>query len=271
MGLKTESIGYGAGSHSGYFCYPERAALPLPAVVVVQEVWGVDSHIEDVTRRFALAGYAALAPDLYAQRGTRAPALGTERLAELQTLANAGPTLWRDPVARDAELARRPEAERKRIAETFAEVSARLSNLASYVPSLVAATHWLRQECSVTRGQRIGSVGFCMGGGLSALLAAHDPELCAAVIFYGGAPPAEIIPQIGCPLLGFYGALDDRVTGQVPALEEAMKQSGKRFEKAVYAGAPHAFFNDARPTYDVRASRDAFARTLAFFRAELGA
>ena len=69
MALKTEWVRY--GSRSGYFAMPERAATPLPAVVVIQEIWGVEEHIEDVTRRIAAAGYAALAPDIFSENGER--------------------------------------------------------------------------------------------------------------------------------------------------------------------------------------------------------
>jgi carboxymethylenebutenolidase len=69
---------------------------------------------------------------------------------------------------------------------------------------------------------------------------------------------------------GFYGGKDGRITGGLPALVEAMRAAGKDFEARVYPEAGHAFFNDGRPTYDVAAARDAFARTLAFFRDQLG-
>jgi carboxymethylenebutenolidase len=101
---------------------------------------------------------------------------------------------------------------------------------------------------------------------VSALLACRDPELGAAVVFYGNLPALEEIPKIGCPVLMFYGRADQWIAGQVPAFAEAMDAAGKRFERVVYDGVGHAFFNDGRPTYQVAAARDAFARTLAFFR-----
>ena len=64
MSVKGEWVSY--GSERGYLAFPPRAALPLPSVVVIQEIFGVVEHIEDVTRRIAAAGYVALAPDLYA-------------------------------------------------------------------------------------------------------------------------------------------------------------------------------------------------------------
>jgi carboxymethylenebutenolidase len=105
-----------------------------------------------------------------------------------------------------------------------------------------------------------------MGGGLSALLACEEPELAGAAIFYGSAPPLESIPGIACPVVGFYGALDQRINAGLPAFTEAMKNAGKAFESHLYEGAGHSFFNDCRPSYEVHAARDSFARLLEFLR-----
>jgi len=279
MSIATDWLNYGPNrEHGAFAAWPERAAIPLPAVVVIQEIWGLDTHIEDVTRRFAQSGYVAFAPDLYAKAGARPAPLTRERVAELQAFLNQlPPASWTavlmDPKARDAEFAKRPSGERTRLGETMATLFGALASggmkLDEYVPSLVAATAFLRQDFPRTRGQKVGAVGFCMGGGLAALLACHDPELAAAAIFYGSAPPAPLIPSIRCPVAGFYGALDRRITDGVPAFAEAMQEAGKTFESHVYDGAQHAFFNDTRPSYEVRAARDAFARVLELLRRTL--
>jgi carboxymethylenebutenolidase len=90
------------------------------------------------------------------------------------------------------------------------------------------------------------------------------------VIFYGRSPGPELAPRIACPVLGFYGGDDPMFNASVPPFAEAMATAGKRFEQHTFPGVKHAFFNDNRPTYDVRAARAAFSRTLAFFAAELG-
>jgi len=279
MSLVTEYVNYGPSrEHGAYAAWPARAATPLPAVVVIQEIWGLDAHIEDATRRFALAGYVALAPDLYASTGARPAPLARERVAELQGVLNQLPpasagAMMMDPKAREVELAKRSVDEAARLRETMATLFAGLSsggrNLDAYVPKLVAATAFLRGEFPPSRGRKVGAVGFCMGGSLAGLLACHDPELAAAAIFYGGGPAASLIPNIRCPVAGFYGALDRRVTDGVPAFAEAMRAAGKRFECHVYEGAQHAFFNDTRPSYEVRAARDAYARVLELLRREL--
>lgn len=270
MALETKWIRFGdGGRRAGYYAVEQRAAAPLPAVLVLQEAWGVDAHIEDVTRRFAEAGYAALAPDLFAPDGERPPALARERLVELQGFMNAGPKVWSDPAFREAELAKRPEDERARINESLSVMMGNVMNQDTHLPVLLDAARFLRAENPATKGQKLGSVGFCMGGGLSALLACNDPELAAAVIFYGRSPSAELVPRVACPILGFYGGEDPNINAGVPPFADAMAKAGKRFEQHTFPGVYHAFFNDNRPTYNVAAARAAFSRTLAFFAAEL--
>jgi carboxymethylenebutenolidase len=109
-----------------------------------------------------------------------------------------------------------------------------------------------------------------MGGGLSALLACEEPELAGAAVYYGTTPPPEKIASIACPVIGFYGAADQRVNAGIPAFVEGMGRRGAAFTHHVYEGAGHAFFNDDSAAYNVKASRDSFARLLAFFSQTLG-
>lgn len=279
MSLKTEWIRYGGNQEfSAFAAWPERVASPLPAVVVIQEAWGVDAHIEDVTRRFAQAGYVAFAPDLYAKKGIRPAPLARERVAEMLAFLNQlSPESWRavlmDPKAREAELQKRPAEERGRIAETMTTIFAGMSSggikLDEYVPALTTAADFLRTDFTPSRGQKVATVGFCMGGSLAGLLACHDSALASAAIFYGSAPADNLVSNIRCPIAGFYGSLDKRITDNVPAFVEAMKKAGKSFEPHVYEGAQHAFFNDTRPSYNVQASRDAFVNVLDLFRKTL--
>lgn len=279
MAMTTEWVRYGVNQeYLAFAAWPERARMPLPAVVVLQEIWGVDAHLEDVTRRFAQAGYFALAPDLYARDGARPTAIGSSRVAEVQSFLNSLPpgswmSVLMDARARETELSRLSAQEGARVAETMGALFSGLGSgglrLDAYVPALVATSAYLRNGNPRTPGQKVGAVGFCMGGGLAALLACHDPELAAAAIFYGSAPSDTLLARIRCPVMGFYGGLDKRVTDSVPELAETMRRLGKSFESHVYEGAQHAFFNDTRPSYDVRATRDAFARVLELFRGAL--
>jgi carboxymethylenebutenolidase len=271
MAIKGEWIRYGEGS--GYFARPERAGAALPGVLVIQEIGGVNDHIVDVTRRIAAAGYAALAPDLFAVNGIRPENLSAERVKEAFGFAATLPlgTMY-DPTTRQAALAKLGEVERARISETFGQVFSFIGpgRVETLVPPLVRAYRHLSGERPETRGQKIACVGFCMGGGLSALLACEEPELSAAAVYYGNAPTPERIARIACPVIAFYGEKDQRVNVGIPGFEQAMRAAGKSFEHYIYPGAGHAFFNDDAPSYDVRASRDSFARLLSFFRKNLG-
>jgi carboxymethylenebutenolidase len=271
MSLKTEWVRFGASrEHTGFLAWAERAKAPVPGVIVLQEAWGVDGHIEDVARRFASAGYVALAPDLYSEKGERPAYFTRPRMQALKEFINTlPPAAWGDAKAREEALAKLPEPRRGEVGESFGKLFTAITSIDGYVPELVDAATFLRDEYPLTKGAKVGSVGYCMGGGLSVRLACADPKLAAAVIYYGNAPPDERVATINCPVLGLYGGLDERVNAGIPAFEAAMKKHGKRFEHHVYEGAQHAFSNDERPSYDVRATRDAFARTLDLFRREL--
>ena len=115
--------------------------------------------------------------------------------------------------------------------------------------------------------KRIGSIGFCMGGGLSILLACKNSELAAAVVFYGRNPtPIEQVKNILCPLLGNYAGNDMAITEtDINLLKQTLTKYGKTFDIKVYAGMPHAFFNNTRESYRPDAAKDAWERTLQFY------
>ena len=255
------------GAIPAFTAAPTNAREKLPAVIVIQEVWGVDDHIQDMTRRFATAGYLAAAPDLYARGGARPPALAPDRIERVKRFLDTTPGAWADPAAREAALEALPEAERAPMRDTLNAVLDPNRPIDRWVSDLVTAAAALRADPRCT--DRVGSVGYCMGGLLSARLAGADPSLAAAVIYYGTSPSAEQMRDARAPLLGFYGEADTRVTGTVAPFEQAMRKMGKSFEAHIYPGAPHAFFNDGRPSYRVDAARDAWARTLGFFDEQL--
>jgi carboxymethylenebutenolidase len=266
MAIKGEWIRYGNGT--GYFARPEKTTGLLPGVLVIQEVGGVNRQIEDVTRRIAAAGYAALAPDLFAIDGLRPPALSAERVAEaFGYSATLPPGTMFDPSTREAALAKLPEPERLRIGETFGQVFSFVGpgRVDALMPLLRSAFRHLRAERPETKGQKVACVGFCMGGGLSALLACEEDELSGAAVFYGNTPAPEKIAHISCPVIAFYGAKDQRVNAGIPAFQEAMRAAGKSYEHHVYEGAGHAFFNDDGASYNEVAVRDSYARLLTFF------
>lgn len=112
---------------------------------------------------------------------------------------------------------------------------------------------------------KAGMVGFCYGGGVTWRVATKTPELRAAVPFYGPPPKIEEVPGIKAAVLAIYGELDQRINQSIPAIEAAMKQNNKVFQKQIYSGANHAFHNDTGRNYNAAAARDAWAKTLAWF------
>jgi carboxymethylenebutenolidase len=251
-----------------YASRPARAASALPGIVVLQEAWGVERHLRDVCDRLATAGYQVVAPSLYA-RSAPPELLADERADEVKAFLDRSPrSVWFDPAARRQALDALGPSERERLSAALAVFLRQDRPWSEYVACGRCAAAWLLAGPS--KGKKIGSIGFCMGGAVSAQLAANEPALSAAVIFYGMSPPAQAAASIACPVLGIYGEKDGRVNAGVPAFAEAMKNAGKRFDSETYAGADHAFFNDTRSSYDADAARLAWARTLGFFAAALG-
>jgi carboxymethylenebutenolidase len=91
------------------------------------------------------------------------------------------------------------------------------------------------------------------------------PELLAAVPFYGPHPPLENVPNIRAAVLAIYGERDSRINSGIPAIEQAMLEKDKIYEKIIYQGADHAFHNDTGSRYHPEAARDAWEQTLAWF------
>lgn len=138
--------------------------------------------------------------------------------------------------------------------------------ITDYVADLEAAFKYL-QEQPFVRKDRIGITGFCAGGGLAWRAATKIADLKAAVPFYGAPPPPpEEIPNIRAAVLAIYGEQDANVNRSIPDVEAAMKQHNKTYEKIIYPGAQHAFFNDTRADrYHAEASRDAWLKALGWF------
>ena len=249
----------------GYLALPEGED-PFPATIVIQEIWGLVDHIKDVARRFANEGYVALAPDLYT--GEWREVMSPERIAAgMAFLRNAPQEVQRDPAKLESALSERPQEERDAI-KMLATAMSPIQRF-RFAEDLLGAVEYLKSRPEVD-GDRIASIGFCMGGAVSGYLATLSPDLRAAVIFYGQNPPLEHLPDIQARVLGIYGGEDHRITDTVPELEEAMREAGKSFENHIYPGAPNAFFNDARHNYREEAARDAWRRVLEFFDETLG-
>ena len=119
---------------------------------------------------------------------------------------------------------------------------------------------------------KVGTVGFCYGGGVVNQLAVGSPDLIAAVAYYGVQPPAAQVPNIKAALLLQYAEKDDRVNAGIAAYEAALKANNKKYTIHMYSGTQHAFNNDTGAARYNKAAADlAWSRTLAFFAEHLGA
>jgi carboxymethylenebutenolidase len=243
------------GDVTAYLAVPEGNG-PWPGLIVIQEVFGLEPHIEDMARRFAGEGYLALAPDLYCHDPLFAdvpfegvvPALGLRRAPDPEAALNA-----------------MPEGEREAVRKAWQWLTNR--NDKTYIPDLQAAHAYLKGRSDCTGA--VGAIGYCMGGGLSGALAAAGADLQAAVIFYGPIPPVDKVGNIKCPVQGHYGGEDPNITNNVPTLQAAMAANGKDFTAFVYDGAPHAFNNDTRPSYHEQAAKLSWERTKEFLAKHL--
>ncbi len=198
-----------------------------PVVLVVQEIFGVHEHIKDVCRRFAKRGYLAVAPALYAREG------------DVSQMADIG--------------------------EIMARVVSKVPD-AQVMTDLDAAVRWAEQSGHGDVG-RLGITGFCWGGRIVWLYAAHNPGLKAGVAWYGrlvGQPdplhpqnPVDIAGDLKAPVLGLYGGQDQGITpDSIEAMRAALHVAHRPAEIVVYPDAGHGFHADYRPSYNAKDAAD---------------
>jgi carboxymethylenebutenolidase len=116
---------------------------------------------------------------------------------------------------------------------------------------------------------KVGAIGFCMGGEVANRLAVRFPDLKAAVPFYGPQPPAADAVKVKAAMQMHFAEKDDRVNAGRVAWENALKAAGVKVESHVYPGTQHGFHNDTTPRYDEAAAKQAWSRTLAWFKTHL--
>ena len=131
----------------------------------------------------------------------------------------------------------------------------------------LAAAAWLKNRADCTG--KVAVVGFCFGGAIAHMLATKVPDLAGAVPFYGGAPAAEDVKNIKCPVLIHHGEKDERLVAAWPAYEAALKANNVKYEGYVYPGAQHGFNNDTTPRFDKVNADLAWKRTIEFFQKNL--
>ncbi len=222
----------GGDTINAWVVYPERSD-PAPVVLVIHEIYGLTDWIRSVADELAAEGYIAIAPDILTGKGPGGG--GTES------------------VDRDGAVALVRALDQ-------GEVVVRLNAAARYANSLPAAQDTL------------AVIGLCWGGSTSFAYAAAQPNLSAAVVYYGSSPSAEALARIQAPVLALYGGDDARVNKTIPAAETEMKRLGKSYQPEIYDGAGHGFLRaqEARDGANLRASEQAWPETIGFLRKELG-
>jgi carboxymethylenebutenolidase len=172
-------------------------------IVMIHEIYGLTDWACEMADELAAEGYIVIAPDLLSGAVTNG---GTEEL--IKSGGNVGKAIMALP----------PE-----------QITADLAAAADYAAKIPAGNG------------KVVAAGFCWGGGQSFRFATNDKNVKAAFVFYGTPPNADDMAKINCPVYGFYGGNDARVTATVPKATEQMKAVGKTYEPVIYDGAGHGF------------------------------
>jgi carboxymethylenebutenolidase len=224
-----------AGDIPGYRALPLKPKGKVPVILVVHEIFGVHEHIKDVCRRFAKEGYYAIAPELFARQGD------VSKISDFK--------------------------------EIFSKVVSKVPD-AQVLSDLDAALAFAKKDPH-TDTSRLSITGFCWGGRVVWLYAAHQPALKAGVAWYGKIVgdkddlhprnPTDIVGELKAPVLGLYGGKDqgipvDTVQQQAQALAASSNAAAKGSSIHIYPDAGHAFFADYRPSYHKESAEDGWKR-----------
>jgi carboxymethylenebutenolidase len=210
---------------------------PFPVVLVVHEIFGVHEHIKDVCRRLAKIGYLAVAPELYARQGD------VSKMSDINEIVTK-------------VVSQVPDSQ--------------------VMADLDATVAWARTSGS-GNVEKLGITGFCWGGRIVWLYAAHSDRLKAGVAWYGrlaGKPsetqpkhPIDVVPSLRAPVLGLYGANDQGIPLEtIEQMRQALKATHKPSEIVVYPDTPHGFYADYRPSYRKDEAQNGWNRLQAWFK-----
>jgi carboxymethylenebutenolidase len=200
--LEWVKVKNGSREVSCYLAYPEIKDKAT-AVLVIHEIFGLSDWAKSMCDQLAEAGYIAIAPDLLSGVGPNGG--GTAELGSRDAVTRAVGSLPADQVSGDLDAA------------------------ATYVTKLPSCNG------------KLVVCGFCWGGAKSFRYAAHNKEVKASFVFYGAGPKEDEIKSINCPVYGFYGGYDNRVTSTVEESTKVMKSAGKTYEPVTYEDAGHGF------------------------------
>jgi carboxymethylenebutenolidase len=241
MEIRTEFVELSVADGTTMRAYVARPSEPgaHPGLIVGQEAFGVNAHMRDVTERFAKQGYVAIAPELFHRT---APAGFEGRYDDFPS------------VMPHVQALRHPQMEAD-----------------------LHATHaWLTANRSGS-SSLIAAVGFCMGGMVAFLAALTLPVACSISFYGGGIAPSsqragllDRVSELRAPMLFFWGGRDKHLGPEaVRSVTDALRAAEKNFVNVEFSDADHAFFCDARPSYNPVAAAEAWPLTLAFLAAHV--
>jgi carboxymethylenebutenolidase len=226
-------------------CNNDRASKP--AIILIHEVWGLNDHIKSIADRLCDEGFLVVAPDLLAH-------------TDMEKAVN--PSLQKVLFDEKEKLKHQTE------------IRAMWTPLGS--PDFAKETITKLRACfdyliNQKDTGKIAAMGFCFGGTYTFNLAIVQPELSAAVVFYGHFDHSdEELDLIQAPIMAFYGEKDTSLTDSLPQLTARMKDAGKDFTHKVYPNCGHAFFNDTNElTYNKEAAEDSWDLALKFLNKKL--
>lgn len=233
MSNKKVSLKVSDGSEMGAYVSIPDGKGPFPGVIVFQEAFGVNQHIRNVADKIAKEGYVAIAPELFHRS------------------AQAG-----------AEF---PYGDFSLVAPHFQAITP--DGLSA---DIKACYDWLKGQAEVIHN-KIGTIGFCLGGRVSFLANSVLP-FSACISYYGGGTHlmADKAADMHAPHLFFWGGMDTHILPEhIETVISAMKKAEKPFINVVISYAAHAFNCDDRPAYNADASKEAWAMSMAFFKNKL--
>lgn len=229
----------------------------------------VTTHGEWV--KFARGSDSIRAYVAYPERKTKAPAVIV--IHEIFGLTDWEPTVA-DRLAKEGFVAIVPDLLSSKYGRSPASADSGRKLVGELEPERVTAdldaTYAYVVKLPAVLQNRVGTIGFCWGGGQSFRYATNNPNLRAVVVCYGPAPDSAGIARIQAPVLGIYGENDARITAALPDVVARMQGAGKTFTHEVFPGTGHGFLKPGRQGSDGPQVEKAWGRILEFYRARLG-
>jgi carboxymethylenebutenolidase len=239
-----------------------------PGVVLIHAIFGVDDHMKEVANRLASEGYVVLTPALFSSKKL-SPTLTQQSIGvTLKFMMSIPPEKQRDQEYRNKEMEKLGPGEKEAV-EKVNQVLFVNRPIDLFVEYLSSGVDYLAST-GYTNG-KMGSAGFCFGGGMSINLACTG-KTDASIIFYGENPnPIDKIKNVKGAVMGLYGGEDARINAKIDELVKALVENKRPFTIKVFPGAYHGFFDDTKPMYNKQAAEDSWRMLLKFYKDNLSA